>query len=907
MDPSCSSTSSNIARKGDMFTSKSVNVLQAKANEVKAASDNDDEIVEEDINLDEGNEDVENEKDCAEEMNSSQELVPDVSSEYVPYVGMEFDDEDKAYEFYNAYARMGGFDTCVRDSKRKKGVVCWKQFACKKNGFKKHKGNERKQYPITKCGCKAWMSIELDFDKKKWRVHNIQYAHNHYLHSLSEMYFHKTAKKMNTSQQNVVDAMIGSGLTALEVMDAFAFQIWDLKHMTLTDKQQIDILFKEIADSYRGKDSETMIHYFKKRKNANLNFYYAIQVDKVGQLGNCFWVDATAREDYHYFGDVVSFDLMYGRNRYDMIFTQFTGVNHHNQNIVFGCALLIDENKETFNWVFEEWLRSMDGRAPLTFLTDQDFILESAVKEVFPSSMHRYCNCHIFARMPKYIENLFKKDRHFKHLWDSWFSKSESIEEFERRWNEMINSYPRLEANEWATILWQERDKWAKPYLHGTFMAGMSMTQRSKNIDNYFKNWVSEETTLTEFVVKYDVAIGRQRYIEKEMDFKMYDKIEPIKTCHPMEAHLRDIFTPDIFKKHFQEELLATATCSVVLNQPVVELREYTVTQVIQYYSKDGAVPIFKKYNISYDEKKQHLSSCLCKLWESLGIVCCHMFTVFNAEQVFELPPAYILKRWTKHARTGVVQKNSTSQSNPQPSLLVRRNILHLKANMCIEEALSCDRCYKYALEEFDKLLKHLQNIKSKAKVSITSDREVMQISAMGENCFNESAHVEVLQSIDDDENHDVPSSHALVSVKGTSRQIISDVHHTKLQRFCATCGQLGHNSRACSLSMKPRNTPTSGEVAKQRICHYCQGTGHDKRNCPKLRDAGIEMQRLCSTCGQHGHNSQTCSLGMRARAKIDGEVVKQRICHSCKGTGHDKRNCPQLKNAGCTSAGDTE
>ncbi|XP_031490360.1 protein FAR1-RELATED SEQUENCE 5-like isoform X2 [Nymphaea colorata] len=929
MDPSCSSTSSNVSRKGDMFTS--ANVREAKANEMMTALNNVDEIVE-DTNL-QGNEDVEIEKFCVEGTNSKEELVPDVSSEYVPYVGMEFDDEDKAYEFYNTYARMGGFDTCVRDSKRKKGVVCWKQFACKKNGFKKQKGNERKEYPSTKCGCKAWMSIELNLEKKKWRVHNIQYAHNHYLHSSSEMYFHKTAKKMNTSQKNVVEAMIGSGLTASEVMDLLAFQIWDMKHMTFT-RQKLDILFQEIADSYHGKDCQTMVNYFKKKKNANRNFYYAIQVDKVGQLGNCFWVDATAREDYHHFGDVVSFDLMYSRNKYDMIFAQFTGVNHHNQNIIFGCALLIDENKETFKWVFEQWLRSMGDRAPITFLTDQDFILESTLKEVLPSTVHKYCNWDIFARMPKYIENLFKQDHHFKRLWDAWFFKSETIEEFEKRWNEMISSYPQLETIEWATILWKERDKWAKPYFNGTLMVGMSMAQRSKSIDNYFKNWVGEDTTLSELIVKYDVTIGRQRYNEKEMDFKMYDKIEPIKTHHPMEAHLRDTFTPEIFKKYFQEELLATTTCTALLNQPVGEVREYTVTQVIQDYRKDGVVPIFKEYTISYDEESQKLSSCRCTLWESLGVVCCHMFTVFNAEQIFKLPPAYILKRWSKHARKGVVQKFSTSQAlpDPQSSLLVKRNILHSKANMCIDEALSCDECYEDALDEFDKLLKHMQNVKSKVNVSIMNDREVVQVSVIDDNCCNESAHMEVLQSTNEDENHDViPRSHELVCAKASSRQIIADIHQTKLQRFCATCGQLGHNSRACSRSMKARNTSTNGEVAKQRICHYCQGTGHDKRNCPKLRDAGIELQRLCSTCGQHGHNSQTCSLGTRARnTSTDGEVAKQRTCHSCKGTGHDKRNCPQLKNAGkyvyacyffehcmsfniavfftgCTSTGDTQ
>ncbi|XP_021756091.1 protein FAR-RED IMPAIRED RESPONSE 1-like [Chenopodium quinoa] len=56
------------------------------------------------------------------------------------------------------------------------------------------------------------------------------------------------------------------------------------------------------------------------------------------------------------------------------------GVNHHGQTILFGCALVTHENVETFEWVFSNWLRCMDDKAPAGILTDQDAAIRKALK-----------------------------------------------------------------------------------------------------------------------------------------------------------------------------------------------------------------------------------------------------------------------------------------------------------------------------------------------------------------------------------------------------------------------------------------------------------------------------------------------------------------------------------------------
>ena len=37
---------------------------------------------------------------------------------------------------------------------------------------------------------------------------------------------------------------------------------------------------------------------------------------------------------------------------------------------------------------------------------------------------------------------------------------------------------------------------------------------------------------------------------------------------------------------------------------------------------------------------------CSCKLFEKIGIPCCHIILAMRGEKLYELPSSYILKRW---------------------------------------------------------------------------------------------------------------------------------------------------------------------------------------------------------------------------------------------------------------------
>ena len=66
------------------------------------------------------------------------------------------------------------------------------------------------------------------------------------------------------------------------------------------------------------------------------------------------------------------FILLIETNKYNLICAQFVGINHQWNNILFGCAFLVNENIELFIWFFEIFLTVMVGKQPISIYTDQD-------------------------------------------------------------------------------------------------------------------------------------------------------------------------------------------------------------------------------------------------------------------------------------------------------------------------------------------------------------------------------------------------------------------------------------------------------------------------------------------------------------------------------------------------------
>ncbi|MBA0700305.1 hypothetical protein Goari_005610, partial [Gossypium aridum] len=107
------------------------------------------------------------------------------TSDEEPYVGKEFESEEAAKVFYDAYATRVGFIMRVDAFRRsmRDGKVVWRRLVCNKEGFRKlrpRRSENRKPRAITREGCKAMIVVKKE-KTGKWVVTRFVKEHNHQL------------------------------------------------------------------------------------------------------------------------------------------------------------------------------------------------------------------------------------------------------------------------------------------------------------------------------------------------------------------------------------------------------------------------------------------------------------------------------------------------------------------------------------------------------------------------------------------------------------------------------------------------------------------------------------------------------------------------------------------------------
>ncbi|XP_022897778.1 protein FAR-RED IMPAIRED RESPONSE 1-like [Olea europaea var. sylvestris] len=301
--------------------------------------------------------------------------------------------------------------------------------------------------------------------------------------------------------------------------------------------------------------------YFSEMQAKCSRFFFSIDLDDDSRLKNVFWGDNRYRQTYKEFGDVVTFDTTYLTNKYDMPFAPFVGVNHHGQSTLLGCGLISNEDTNTFVWLFKTWLKCMGDKAPHGIITYQDRAMQNAIEIVFPNTKHRWCMWHILKKMPEKFGYRVNKASIFSTVHVLVYD-SQSIEEFEEGWRDMIKMY-NLHDNVWLSGLYENRVRWVPYFLRTTFWAGMSTIQRSESMNAFFDGYVHAKTSLKQFVEQYERALWNK--VEKEfiVDFKSFSQVLPCATTYEIEKQYQSCYTISKFRK-VQTEFMGKMYCDLI-------------------------------------------------------------------------------------------------------------------------------------------------------------------------------------------------------------------------------------------------------------------------------------------------------------------------------------------------------
>ncbi|XP_039040414.1 protein FAR1-RELATED SEQUENCE 5-like isoform X2 [Hibiscus syriacus] len=608
-----------------------------------------------------------------------------------PYEGMEFESEEAAKAFYNSYARRVGFSTRVSSSRRSRrdGAIIQRQFVCAKEGFrnlneKRTKDREIKRpRTVTRVGCKASLSVKVQ-DSGKWVVSGFVREHNHELVPPDQVHCLRSHRQISGPAKTLIDTLQAAGMGPRRIMSALIKEYGGISKVGFTEVDCRNYMRNNRQRSLEG-DIQLLMDYLRQMQAENPNFFFAVQSDEDQALtSNVFWADPKSRMNYTYFGDTVTFDTTYRSNRYRLPFAPFTGVNHHGQPVLFGCAFLINESEASFAWLFKTWLMAMSGRPPVSITTDQDAVIRSAITQVFPETRHRFCKWHIFKKCQEKLSHVFLKHPTFEADFHKCVNLPESIEEFESCWLSLVDRYE-LRDHEWLQMIYNYRRHWIPVYLRDTFFAEMSITQRSDSMNSYFDGFVNASTNLNQFFKLYEKALESRNEKEVKADYDTMNTSPALKTPSPMEKQASELYTRKLFMR-FQEELVGTLTFMASKSDD----DDDTITYQVAKFGEDH-----KSFNVKFNVLEMK-AACSCQMFEFSGLLCRHILAVFRVTNVLTLPSHYILKRWTKNARSSVIleDRSSDAYTNYLESHTVRYNTLRHEAFKLVDEgSKSLDAC----------------------------------------------------------------------------------------------------------------------------------------------------------------------------------------------------------------------
>ncbi|KAK2976506.1 hypothetical protein RJ640_027590 [Escallonia rubra] len=581
--------------------------------------------------------------------------------DFEPRKGLEFESKEAAYSFYRVYARSVGFGITIKASRRSKrsGKFIDVKIVCSRYGSKRESSTPINSRSCAKTDCRASMHMKRREDDI-WFIYSFVKEHNHEISPDDFDYATRGRNKLSARCCQKKGLQL-----ALDVGDV-----------------------------------ELLLDNFMLMQAENPSFFYALDLDQENCMRNLFWIDSKGRHDYSNFSDAVLFDTTYIKDKYNLPFTPIIGVNHHFQFMLLGCALVGDQTASTFIWLMNTWLRAVGGRAPSLIITDQDWSLKEAISEVFPDSRHCFCLWDVLRKIPESLSSIQNDFGEFMVKFNKCIYRSWTDEEFEKRWWKMVDKY-NLREDTWFQSLYEDRKKWVPAYMRDICLAGLCTTERSNSISSYFDKYINKETTVKEFIDQYKVFLLDRYEEEEKADFETRHKQLTLRSLSPFEKRMSMVYTHAIFKK-FQVEFLGIIACNLQKESD----SEATVTFRVDDFQKR------QNFVVTWNQAESGVY-CLCRSFEYRGYLCRHAMIVLQQSRVSDIPPHYILKRWTKDAKTKQTVSNISSRRKYR---VQRFNDLCKLAIKVGEEASLSRENYDNACFALEEALKHCVGVNNSSR-----------------------------------------------------------------------------------------------------------------------------------------------------------------------------------------------
>lgn len=181
-------------------------------------------------------------------------------------------------------------------------------------------------------------------------------------------------------------------------------------------------------------------------------------------------------------------------------------------------------------------------------------------------------------------------------------------------------------------------------YFKSEFWAGMTTTQRSEGMNNYFRGFVNLNTTITTFVESYSLALAKR--VNKEAEETYSSRNSPLQLCSTLslERVFQEMYTNAKFGEIQDEirELGYLTEEGQIEDDTTIIYRFLDETPRCKWSDPSGVL-----VEATYNKVTTHIV-CQCHNMEFKGIICRHIMKVFQKRKIKGVPAQFIKDRWRK-------------------------------------------------------------------------------------------------------------------------------------------------------------------------------------------------------------------------------------------------------------------
>ncbi|KAL6127758.1 hypothetical protein ACLB2K_071121 [Fragaria x ananassa] len=342
----------------------------------------------------------------------------------------------------------------------------------------------------------------------------------------------------------------------------------------------------------------------------------------------------------------------------------------------------------------------MSGKKPKTILTDQDATIVEAINSVLSETDHHICIWQMYENALKHISPMVKDIESFANDFKRCIYEHKDEDDFVSAWRDMLGNYD-LHQNDWLKWMFRAREKWAVVYGWNTIFVDMEGGHLVESLFNDLRNYLHSDTTVLQFFKHFERVVDERRSKEREASDEMNRYLPGLMGNVVMLKHASNEYTPRAFE---------------VLQQGY----EKCLNVVVNQCSQNGSLFEYraKTYGTTREHSVTFCSSddtviCSCKKFESVGFLCSHALKVLDHRNIKVLPAKYVLKRWTKDARSGRARLSdvSTVHDNPKLTVASRYKDLSHRILMLSTRASESGEAFQYAVRQLDQVLEGVEKI----------------------------------------------------------------------------------------------------------------------------------------------------------------------------------------------------